>query len=245
MLVRIICFYQKGYIHLYNYGIPYFICESDFNTDLRHGENITEKDFYPHQKNLDYWLQEKNVPITFDNYYIYNTTYSKQNKENYLAIDQPTTKYDDCYYDHTNRVVGSQNLAISKTLDFDPYLVFKANDYKDFDYKFGKLVTVNGIESDKLFVRFENGAQLFNAYDVLTTEATQIQVSNGGIFNSRGQEFSSASLGYAGSQHRELLQTEFGHIWVDAVRGNIFSLGVGGSGIDEIGRYGIWKMVKN
>ena len=244
-------FYQKGYIHLYNYGIPYFIVESDVNLDLRHGENINEKDFYPHQKNLDYWLQEINVPIKEDNQYIYNRTYSKQNKEGFVSVDQPQTSFDSCVYTHDNRLISSQNLLLEKGnyadrgVKTDPYLIFKSADYKDFDFSSGKLFTVNGIESDKLLVRFENNFEIYNAYNVLNTDATKLQISNGNIFESRGQKFSVSSLGFAGTQHRAIIQTEFGHIWVDASRGSIINLGTNGGGIDELTKNGMSKWFKN
>jgi hypothetical protein len=48
--------YQEGTFHLFSYGIPFFICESSVNVDLRTARDTKEGDFYPHQQDLAYWL---------------------------------------------------------------------------------------------------------------------------------------------------------------------------------------------
>ena len=237
-------FYQKGYIHLYNYGIPYFLVESDINVDYRYGQNNKEKDFYPHNSNLDEWLQEKNVPITEDNYYFYNKTYSKQNKESFIQSTQVNFKpNEECRIKHPNRIIYSDSQDLS-TLDFDNWRVFKANSYYDFPLSDGTLISADGIESDKVLVRSENMSRIFGAYNLIPTDTQNIQVETGGIFKSRPQEFVVADLGYAGTQHNALINTEFGHIWVDAKRGNIFNLGTGGSGLDELSKNGMKNWFK-
>lgn len=233
-------FYQNGFIHLYSYGIPYFLVESDVNTDYRHGENNLEKAYYPAQSDVNFWLQEKNVPITEDNYYFYNKTYSKQNKESF--IPRVIEKYDieSCKTELFNRVIySSVDNNLNLTTALDGWRIFKANDFYDFPFSDGKLNTVDGIENDKILVRLENVSRIFNAYDTLQATDTNIQVSTGGIFQSRPKEFAKTDLGYIGSQHRAILHTEFGHIYVDAKRGQIFNLGLNGGGMEEISVKGI------
>lgn len=225
-------FYQSGFIHLYNYGIPYFLVESDVNTDYRHGQNNLEKDFYPHQQDLDFWLQEKNVPITEDNYYFYNNTYSKQNKESFIGVETPDIDLRPCKATHPSRVINSfQDQKDRKT---DEWLVFRPNDYFDFPLSNGRVIGIDGIESDKVLVRFENTTKVFNAYDVLSTDFKDVQIGNAGLFTSRPKEFASTTLGYGGSQHSDLLSTEFGHIWTDAKRGQVFNLSSGGGSLKDI-----------
>jgi hypothetical protein len=229
-------FYQSGFIHLYNYGIPYFLCESDVNVDYRTAQNSKERDFYPHQQDLSYWLQQKNVPIAEDNYYFYNKTYSKQNKETVLNA-QVTEVPELCKLTYPSSAIQSeQDEYASKT---DNWLVFKANNKIDFSAANGAIMGLDGIENDKVLVRFENNSKIFAAYDTIKTSANEIQVGNGGVFNSRAKDFAVTSLGYAGSQHADLLQTEFGHIWVDAKRGNVFNLAAGASGLDELAKDGM------
>lgn len=231
-------FYQKGYIHLYNYGIPYFFAESDINVDYRYGQNNLEKDFYPHNQDLNSWLQEKNVSINEDNFYFYNKTYSKQNKESFLcnnSINFEPNK--ECRIIHQNRIIYSENQDYSVN-DFDNWRVFKANSFFDFPLSDGKLISADGIESDKVLVRLENMSRIFAAYNTIQTSAESIQVDTGGLFQSRPKEFVVADLGYIGTQNRDIIHNEFGHTWVDAKRGNVFNLQNGASSIDELSKYG-------
>lgn len=229
-------FYQNGYIHLYSYGIPYFLCESDVNVDYRHGEDNMIKDFYPHHANISEWLQEKNVPIREDNYYFYNSTYSKQNKESALPTLTPN------YYDFTleknndlsNRIIYSEKTyALSEN---DNWLIFKGNNFYDYDKKAGKVISVDGIEQDKILVRNENLSQIFNAYDLVKMETGTFQTGVGGIFESRPKNFAITDLGYMATQHKGLIQTEFGHVWVDAKRGQVFLLQSNAGAVEEISR---------
>lgn len=230
-------FFQKGYIHLYNYGIPYFLVESDVNVDYRHGEDNKAHDFYPHQTNLDFWLQKKNVDIAEDNYYTYNKTYSKQNHESIICVNQATFDTRACKVTHPNRVIYFDETNASKF--GDNWIISKANNFYDFPLSLGKLISVDGIENEKVLVRFENGMQIFNAYDTLKTGAgINIQLGTGGVFASRPEEFSKTTLGYGGSQHRAIEHTEYGHITVDAKRGNIFNILPNASGLDELSKEG-------
>lgn len=237
-------FYQNGYIHLYSYGIPYFLVESDVNVDLRHGENNKEKDYYPNQQDLTRWFQENNVPITEDNYYFYNKTYSKQNKESFIKVVKPD------YLDFTlvKNVTYDQRFIYTEATgtlnENDNWLITKANNFKDVDATNGKIISVDGIEKDKILLRTENNTQVYNAYDIIQTSSGSIQVGTGGIFQSRPMEFASTNLGYMGSQNKDMLKTEFGHIFVDAKRGNVFQILPGGNGIEEISRNGMRNWFK-
>jgi len=227
-------FYQNGYIHVYNYGIPYFLVESDVNVDLRYGTNNKEHDFYPHQSNLDFWLQEKNVPITYDNFYDYNKTYSKQNHESIICTNQATFDNRQCKITHPNRVIYYDEVSASKF--GDNWIISKANNFYDFPLSLGKLTSVDGIENEKVLVRFENGLQIFNAYDVIKTQSggADIQIGSGGVFATRPQDFATTTLGYAGSQHKTILHTEFGHIFPDAKRGQVINLAPNARGVGDL-----------
>lgn len=234
-------FYQSGFIHLYSYGIPYFFTESDINVDYRHGNNSLEGDFYPHQQDLGFWLQEKNVPISEDNTYFYNKTYSKQNKE---AFIQPQVKelVKDCKITYPSSVIQSEEDLHDS--DVDKWLIFKPNNIFHFPASNGRIIGLDGIENDKVLVRFENSAHIFGAYSTFNTDSETIAVGNGGVFNSRPKQFASTSLGFAGSQNTDILLTEFGHIWADAKRGQIFNLGSGASKMEELGKDGLKNWLK-
>lgn len=230
-------FSQGGVIPLFSYGVPYFFVESDINVDYRHGQDNREKDFYPHNTDLKNWFEEEHVPIATDNYYFYNRTYSKQNHESVKCVGCiKNIKELTCLNNVFNRLIYSEP-TITENKN-DNWLIFKANNYYDFDSTKGRLISADGIENDKVLVRLEKGTQIFSAYDVIQTTGENIQVGSGGMFQSRPQDISVTDLGYAGTQHRDILHTEYGHLWADAERGQIFNLSVGGNGIDEITKYG-------
>jgi hypothetical protein len=230
-------FSQKGYIHLFNYGIPNFFVESDINVDYRHGQNNKERDFYPHNTDLKEWLEEGTTPIHEDNTYYYNRTYSKQDKES-TAVTSCVLDVKDFTCNNTtyNKLIYSEPSSTENKND--NWLIFKANNYHNFPLTLGKLISADGIENDKILARLEKGVQLFPAYNTIQATEQNIQVGTGGMFKSSPQTIATTTLGYAGTQHRDIKHTEFGHIWANAEQGQIFNLAAGGSGMDELSRYG-------
>lgn len=223
-------FYQNGYIYLYHYGIPYFLVESDVNVDYRTGENTAEKDFYPHQGDLDYWLQEENVPIREDNYYFYNSDFSKQNKEAPIIVDGPNFEPSrTCRIEHPNRIIYATD---------GNWLINKANDFFDFPLNKGQITSIEGIENETVLVRTTNSTSVFKSVLRTVVDGQTTQVGNAGVFANPPQEFAETTLGYIGSQHKAILHTEYGHIWVDAKRGQVFNLASGANGLDEISKNG-------
>lgn len=236
----------EGKIYTYSYGIPYFLCESDVNLDLRYATNTNEHDFYPHQQDLNYWLQQKNVNPMADNTFYYNRTYSKQNKEEInlkYDIDFIQTKDQT---EHRNRVIYSQRGAEVESINTrDNYLYFKPLDSFDFTYENGLLTGIDSIEGEKILVRFENNTRIFSSFDTLrTNNGIDVSLGTGSLFGGRPQEFSKTDLGFLGSQHSNILSTEYGHIIVDALRGQIFKLGSGGSGLDILSNKGMRNWFK-
>ena len=75
-------FYKKppSRMYLYYYGIPQFLAESEINVNFRYARREPQEWFYPNGQASDYqwWTQEVNVPIRFDNEFNYNFTYSRK-----------------------------------------------------------------------------------------------------------------------------------------------------------------------
>ena len=218
-------FLKGKYVHSF-YGISTFLCESDYNLDLRHGENIKEKNFYPNVGDINEWTQEFFVPMYEDNYYLYNNDYSKQNSFNpnfVLNNDFKQTK-EDCKVAHPNRLIYS--LQDNDQNDkYDGNLVFLANNYYEFPKSGGKLLIVKGIENGKVLAIQENRAAVFNSYIALQTNVATATVGANTLFNqSAPTQFVQTDLGFGGSQTPAVISTEFGHFWVDNKRGQILSL---------------------
>lgn len=244
-------YHPPAKIYLFNYGVPYFLCESDYNTNFRHGENTREKNFYPNAGAIRDWVQEINVPIAEDNYYFYNRDYSKQNKENYFCIPDPT--FDgprSCMVNHDNRVIYSledqyydsyENIA-------DSWLSYRANDYNDFERTSGKIISLHSIENSNVLAIFENTTKMFNATAVIQATPHDVQVGSGSMFAQKPREYLRTPLGYGGSQNRAWIATEFGYFWTDAKRGEIYHLpiqsGYYGTTIESIANNGMRNWFK-
>lgn len=223
-------FYQNGYIYTYHYGIPNFFVESDVNVDYRHGENLKEKAFYPVQSDLDFWLQQENVPINEDNTYFYNSIYSKQNNENPIIVDGPSFEPNrDCLASFPNGIIYATD---------SQWLIYKQNNFFEFPLNKGRIVSIEGIENDTVLVRTTNSTSVFKSVLRTVVDGQTTQVGNGGVFSNPPQEFAETTLGYSGTQHKAILHTEFGHIWADAKRGQVFNVAPGASSMDEISKDG-------
>lgn len=231
----------EGIMYLYYYGIISFIGESDINTNFRDiGQNLYE-DFYPHQSDLAFWLQEKNVAPSIDNSYIYDFSYSKQPTESFNYLNDENFKgAEDCKTARPQRVIySSQASEIDDASLADNFLINKALDFYDFSKKDGKLVSIEGLEGNRVLVRQENNSSIYNAYIEINTSQDTALLSAGNVFANKPVEFSKPSLGYFGSQHKAILHTPFGHVSVDAKRGLVFLLGNGAGNLEEISNQGM------
>jgi len=226
--------YEKGMAYLYAYGIPYYFCESQVNVDMRQAYNDREGNFYPNVATdiPDEWVQETNVPIAFDNTYTYNKTYSKQNHETAFTVLRPDWEPgQQCYITYNNRAVWSEASDMEDTRN--NWLVYKPANTFDFPKSFGSLIAIDRLESRAVMVRYVNHTQLYNAQATIETTAINAALGTGALFSgTQPIDFNMSDSGYAGTQHKFLLQTEHGHIFADAMRGQIIL--VRGTAIEEL-----------
>lgn len=222
-------FYKLGHMYTASYGIPIFFVESDINVDFRHGRDDNKENFYPNVGNgiPDEWLQEKNVPIKFDNFYHYNATYSAQNQSPNLPyiINNPSK---DCLTIHPNRVIYS-GVANMNNYYSDAWKTYKRGDVFDFPKEGGRLIDLNSGENERVYARFENTTRVYNARIVMeSTAPVQLEIGNASMFSQKPLDLSKTDLGFMGSQHKAIVKTEHGQFWVDAKRGNIYQLSAQG-----------------
>jgi len=217
-------FYEKGHMYTASYGIPIFFVESDINVDFRHGRDDNKENFYPNVGTgiPDEWLQEKNVPIKFDNFYHYNATYSAQNQSPNLPYDFDTLVY------HPNRVIYSSPASTDNYYS-DAWKTYKRGDVFDFPKEGGRLIDLNSGENERVYARFENTTRVYNARIVMeSTAPVQLEIGNASMFSQKPLDLSKTDLGFMGSQHKAIVKTEHGQFWVDAKRGNIYQLSAQG-----------------
>lgn len=214
---------EQGMMYLYSYGIPYFFVESDINVELRHKGLNPHEDFYPSIGGgiPDKWLHD--ITIDHDNVYLYNRDYSKQHKEDPSLTLPLSFNPDEEITFLKNRVIYSDESFDEESED--KWLVFKANNYHDFNLNLGTLTNLIALENSKVGVAFDNNIQIFNSYITLQSNSIQdVIAGTGALFTQVPMEFTNIPSGFAGTQNHNSIATEFGTIWIDAKRGQIFSL---------------------
>lgn len=224
---------------LHSFGIPYFFVESTINNEFRYAGPEPHEQFYPNIDEVE-WTEESKNSFFHNNTFFYNNTYSKDTTPN-GARTLPSfynKKEWDGLFEYPNGVVWSQQDNSEQDLR-DPWLVYKPLDKYQFPTDYGRLIDLTGIESYQVLGRFENNALVFNAVDTIADRmtATTAVLGTGGIFATRPTEFSHTELGETGSQHTELITTEFGHFWTDAKRGTVFQLHPNAKGLTQISAF--------
>lgn len=217
--------YYDGIFYLYAYGQPNFYCESSYNLDLRQAINNKEGDFWPHVSTgiPDDWVQQSFVPIQQDNIYTYNTSFSKQNKEN-LFTDLPVDWDNICKTNYPFRTIYSDPQSTNADAKINNWLTYKAISFFDFPQNFGKLTSVDGIQNKAILVRFENKTLMYNNLLTINTNSQQAAyIGNPSLFKGAPPiDFAETDLGYVGSQNKMILKIPQGQVITDAKRGQIF-----------------------
>ena len=233
--------YYDGYFYLFAYGIPNFYCETSYNLDLRQAFNNREGDFWPHVSTgiPDDWVQESYVSIANDNTYYYNTTYSKQNKENTFTHLPPDWKDKFCLTNYPFRAIYSDAQVTNSDNRINNWLIYRPLSFFDFPQNFGKLTSLDGIQNKAVLARFENKSLLYNS--LLTVDTSYPQAAyfgNPKMFSNPPIDFAETDLGYVGSQNKMLLKIPQGQVTVDAKRGQVFLVEGIGNGISDLSAFG-------
>jgi hypothetical protein len=217
--------FYDGKMYLFAYGVPYFYCESSYNVDLRQAFDNRAGDFWPHvSTNIpDDWVQEDFVSIANDNTYYYNTTFSKQNRENTFT-HLPYDWKKECFTEYPFRAIYSDAQDASADNRSNNWLIYRALSYFDFPQNYGPLVSLDGIQNKAILARFENKSLLYNTLLTIdTSNPKAAYMGNDSLFRSSPPiDFAETDLGFVGSQNKMLLKIPQGQVSVDAKRGQIF-----------------------
>ncbi len=225
-----------GKMYLFAYGIPYFYVESSINVDLRQAFNNLEGDFYPHVSSgiPDTWFQESRVPIALDNTYYYNTTFSKQNTENFFSHLPSDWIKQLCFTYFPFRAIYSDPQESYSDNRINNWLIYRPISFFDFPQNYGKLVSLDGIQNKATLARFENKSLLYGNLLTMNTSSPQAAfLGNPTLFTSAPAiDYAETDLGYVGSQNKFLLKIPDGQITIDAKRGQIFLIAGATKAID-------------
>jgi hypothetical protein len=218
----------SGKMYLFAYGIPYYYVESSINVDLRQAFNNLEGDFYPHVSSgiPDTWFQESRVPIALDNTYYYNTTFSKQNVENFFSHLPTDWVKQLCYKNFPFRAIYSDAQQSYSDNRINSWLIYRPVSFFDFPQNYGKLISLDGIQNRATLARFENKTLLYgNLLTIDTSNPQAAYLGNPSLFSSNNAppiDFAETDLGFVGCQNKMLLKIPQGQITIDAKRGQIF-----------------------
>ena len=216
-------YYEKNStFYLYYYGFLTIPVESIYNLHYRTGTDDLENNFYP---NVNPYSWIDNVPIEADNTFTYRNIYSWDgyDADKYVTLPSNYDKFVfDKMYDIKDRLIYS-NQDTSEQITVDNWQFFHYNNKIDFGSKYGNLISATGIDNQQVLVRFEDGAVVFNAFDVLKGNEREYVISSNGMFKTPPKELVFTDLGYAGTQHKALLNCIYGRFWVDAKRGQVIN----------------------
>jgi hypothetical protein len=229
--------------YLQYYGVPSFLVESEINLNYRYARKEPWEWFYPDggASDLDWWTQETNVPINRDNEYNYNLIYLRNISEAYnpgFLFPRNYIKKDyDLYSQFENGIISSE-VDRTESSTTEPWLVYKVANIYEFENSLGKLVDVRSMESLKLLARFENQYVIINPQDSLRERITEnTRIIGTGIFQQRPIETFKTELGYAGTQHRDVVSCEYGRFFTDCMRGQVLMIPIGTFQAIEISAY--------
>ena len=219
----------SGKMYLFAYGIPYYYVESSINVDLRQAFNNLEGDFYPHVSSgiPDSWFQESRVPIALDNTYYYNTTFSKQNVENFFSHLPADWVKQLCYRNFPFRAIYSDRQESYSDNRINSWLIYRPVSFFDFPQNYGNLISLDGIQNRATLARFENKTLLYGNLLTLDTSNPQAAyLGNSTLFGGPNDappiDFAETDLGYVGCQNKMLLKIPQGQITIDAKRCQVF-----------------------
>jgi hypothetical protein len=218
----------SGKMYLFAYGIPYYYVESSINVDLRQAFNNLEGDFYPHVSSgiPDTWFQESRVPIALDNTYYYNTTFSKQNVENFFSHLPADWIQQLCYKNFPFRAIYSDRQESYSDNRINSWLIYRPISFFDFPQNYGNLISLDGIQNRATLARFENKTLLYGNMLTLNTSNPQAAyLGNPSLFSSVEPppiDYAETDLGYVGCQNKMLLKIPQGQITIDAKRCQVF-----------------------
>jgi hypothetical protein len=224
---------DEAKFYLFSYGFPHFLVESTYNCNYRYAGVEKEQQFYPRVGDVIKYTQEKNVSISEYERFNYNPVYSttiSTTPFRTIPVNYSKEVYDKLSFSKNGVIVSKKDNSENSLTD--PWLVYNALDTHQFPTSFGALKSITEIESDNMLCRFTNGVSVFGAEDQVVLRMAQ-----------QGNNFNKTDLGHAGTQHKAIVSTEFGHFWADAKRGKVFCLKPGGQGLDEVSK-GLEKWLK-
>jgi len=237
---------KDSFFYLANSSVRDFFVESEVLVDFRiDGDYEWEKSYNPYKyTDLVSMFNMDPQIITRGNEYRYDYSLSISKLfTNYFSYGTLQSRYYDpkvaslCYTYNPNRIIYSLQQS-DTSYRGDNWIIFLANNYKDFISEVSGIKQVN---KSGLFITFKNDSPLmFQGIDQLQTElGTKLTIGDGGLFSQPGQSVTNAdrTYEYGSSQNRlSVISSPAGIYYISQNQGKIFSYG---DGIKEISQNGL------
>lgn len=224
--------------YTYYQNIVDFLVESEVNYNHRYGGEELKDKFYPLESDIERLTQQKNLSLNEREEIKLSTVFtlptrpdgsqnfkSNYNREFYKKISR-----------NNNETIWSEEDNNEYQRLFDPYLVYKPSNAYSFKTNYGNLKSLKESVRNQAIARFTNSMVVFNTVDLLAdrlTPQTQ-ELGTGGIFATKPLEFSRSSLGFTGTNHYNIIDTEFGDVHIDSDKGQVTMLSKAGNSIDDL-----------
>jgi hypothetical protein len=221
------------------------IVESDVNVELRHEGNIGSGEIYYPSLGHGAWTLDSSIPngaepqssylqqfrwdndaeeyvgLGIDNYFNYNSDYSKPNNTRLFIGIGYNYKTCECNTDLNNTIVISDE--DNYETDEDGWLKFRTNNYLNMPRHTGALMNIVTL-SNNMYAHTENNLwRIFLSEDKLLTDTSKIYIGSGSIFGQTPMYLYAAEEGAMGLQQRRgTLLNEQGYFFIDNKSGTIF-----------------------
>ena len=221
------------------------IVESDVNAELRHEGNIGSGEIYYPSLGHGAWTLDSSIPngaepqssylqqfrwdndaeeyvgLGIDNYFNYNSDYSKPNNTRLFIGIGYNYKTCECNTDLNNTIVISDE--DNYETDEDGWLKFRTNNYLNMPRHTGALTNIVTL-SNNMYAHTENNLwRIFLSEDKLLTDTSKIYIGSGSIFGQTPMYLYAAEEGAMGLQQRRgTLLNEQGYFFIDNKSGTIF-----------------------
>jgi hypothetical protein len=226
---------KNSYFYLACSSVRDFFVESEVLVDFRiDGDYEWEKSYNPYTyTNLDAMFNMDPQSITRGNWYRYDYSLSiSKALNNYFSAGNLQSRYYDptiaslCFTYYPNRIIYSMQQQ-DMSYRGDHWLVYLANNYRDFKSQLSGLKSVN---KSGVFITFKNDSPLmFQGVDQLQTElGTKLTIGDGGLFSQPGQAITNADkpYEYGSSQNRlSVIASPAGIYYMSQNQGKIFNYG--------------------
>jgi hypothetical protein len=235
---------KNAWFYLFQSGVRDFFVESEYNVDLRDWGNQPVEWHYDAYRNTNLVNIFAIDTIKSGNYFKYDTSLSVSRVfNNFISWGNMQARYynphvaEVCYTKYKNRIVYS--LPQTQDAVKDAWLVYLANNYKDFPTKVNSIKPINKTGSLILF-EHDSPVQFLSSESMELDLGTKITIGDGSLFSQAMQNLSNSDpeFQHGSCQNRlSVINTPAGIFFMSQSQGKIFQ--ISGEGLREISASGM------